>query len=136
RRAHDDGGRHDARVLADRQLEKREPAGDDDQQREDDREDRPRDEEGRELHRPPAIGTTVALTCAPGRTRCRPLTTISSPGFSPFCTTRRPSTIGPRVTVRDSIVLLPSTTRTKRRSRSVPTARSWTRTAGYDAVPG
>ncbi len=112
RRADDDRGRHDARVLADRQPEQRQQPGDDDEHRQDDGEDGPRDEEGRELHSAPPISTTLALTGIPGLTRCRPFTTTSSPSFSPCRTTRRPSTSGPRVTVRDSIFLSAPTTRT------------------------
>ena len=47
-------------------LQQRQRAGDDDQQREDDREDRPGDEEGRELHCAPPIGTTVAFDLRAG----------------------------------------------------------------------
>ena len=49
-RAHDHRRRHDLRILADRQLEEREGAGDDDHQRQHGREDRPVDEEAREVH--------------------------------------------------------------------------------------
>ena len=57
RRAHDDRRRHDGGIFADRQLQERQGAGDDDPDGEDDGEDRSGDEEGREVHcAPPIVG--------------------------------------------------------------------------------
>src|SRR5262249_21855830 len=120
---HDHGGRYDLRVLADRQLEEREESRDGDERRDDPGEDGPVDEEIRQLHRfSPLVCATSAraswvsmatrcgVTCAPGRTRCRPLTTMVSPGARPSATTRRPSTIGPSLTGRYATLLsLPTT---------------------------
>ena len=52
-RAHDDRRRHDLRVFADRQLQERQGAGCDDQQRQHGREDRALDEELGEIHDDP-----------------------------------------------------------------------------------
>src|SRR5882762_2342399 len=49
--------------------------------------------------------TFLGVTAAPGRTRCRPLTTIMSPERKPSRTTRSPSVIGPSFTGRYSRVL-------------------------------
>ena len=42
-----------------------------------------------------SIATISGATSAPGRTRCKPLTTMRSPAFRPPVTTRRPSTETP-----------------------------------------
>ena len=49
-RMHDDLRRYDLRILADRQFEQRDQAGDRDERRDDAREDRSFDEEVREVH--------------------------------------------------------------------------------------
>ena len=95
-------------------------AGDGDEDREHRREDRPVDEEVREFHRccsaavlrnrrracqqgvrrsggRSPMATRCGVTCTPGRTRCRPFTTMVSPAVSPLCTTRRPSMTGPEL---------------------------------------
>ena len=48
----------------------------------------------------PSIGTSSGATSAPGRTRCKPLTTSFSPAARPLLTTRRPFTEAPSVTSR------------------------------------
>ena len=115
--AHHDRGRHDFRVFADRQLEQRDRARDQDEGRQDRREDRPVDEEAarislqdlRVLLRRTMSLVTVLMCCSPiatscgvtgmpGRTCCSPLTTIVSPALRPSRTTRRPSTTGPSFT--------------------------------------
>src|SRR6185437_17057050 len=58
------------------------------------------------------IATRSGVTVAPGRTRCRPLTTMVSPGDRPFATTRRPSMIGPSFTGRYCTLLSAPTTST------------------------
>ena len=107
----------------------REQAGEEDQDRQHAGEDRPIDEELGEVHgrvltrccrstgalgsaqRPlvcirawltdlPSMATASGATSAPGRTRCRPLTTMRSPAVRPLVTTRRPSTKAPSVTSR------------------------------------
>ena len=98
--AHDHGRRHHLRVLADRQPEERQRSGHDNHQRQHGREDRTIDEELREFHDDCSIASTTGVTCTPGRTRCRPLTTTDSPALRPLRTTRKPSTSGPSVTVR------------------------------------
>src|ERR1700720_5021185 len=58
----------------------------------------------------PAMETFLGVTVVPGRTRCRPLTTMVSPSCKPSRTTRNPSVLGPSFTVRySSALLLPST---------------------------
>ena len=46
------------------------------------------------------VSDLAVSTSAPGRTRCRPLTTTRSPGFRPEVTMRSPSTVPPSVTSR------------------------------------
>ena len=70
--------------------------------------------------------TGCGCTSAPGRTRCRPLTTMRSPALSPSLTTRRPLTDAPSVTSRYSALLPSPTTSTNFLFWSVPTARSLT----------
>src|SRR5260370_42596942 len=53
----------------------------------------------------PAMETFLGVTGAPGRTRCKPLTTILSPSCKPSRPTRHPSVIGPRFTGRHLDVL-------------------------------
>ncbi|KAG1222742.1 hypothetical protein G6F68_020555 [Rhizopus microsporus] len=79
-------------------------AGQQHEQGQDDGEDRPRDEEGRELHWRASeaaaccMGTTRGVTAMPGRTR--PLMTIRSPPCKPVLMTRSPSSIWPSSTAR------------------------------------
>src|ERR1700730_11617458 len=57
-----------------------------------------------------AMETFLGVTAAPGRTRCRPLTTMTSPSCKPSRTTRNPSAIGPSFTERyASVLFLPCT---------------------------
>src|SRR5262250_1106556 len=45
-----------------------------------------------------SIVTRCGVTGAPGRTCCKPLTTITSPAARPWLTTRSPSMFAPRFT--------------------------------------
>ena len=79
-----------------------------------------------------AIGTASGATVAPGRMRCRPLTTMRSPGFSPSVTMRSPSLVAPSVTSRQAALLSAPTTKTNFLFWSVPTARSLMTSAGSE----
>src|ERR1051326_1377123 len=82
------------------------------------------------LQRLATLGPSFAATAScgatgmPGRTRCRPLTTIISSGSNPDRTTRLPSMTGPSVTDRYATVLVGVSVRTNFCAWSVPTARS------------
>ena len=125
-RAHDDRRRHDARIFADRQPEQRERAGDDDQERQHGREDRPVDEEPARISCPSSLlraaslRRLVARFAAPDALgSAGPWPSMATHRFdlharphalqavdddevavrcSPLRTTRRPSTSGPSVT--------------------------------------
>src|SRR5262249_50780690 len=124
--------------FADRQTQHCQQPGDDDEQRDDDGENWPVDEELGEFHwcasLPRAFasflavvgGSVVGVTGVPGRTPWHTLPMKRSLGLSPVRTTRKPSTIGPSVTGRYSATLPAPSAKTKRLSRSVPTARSST----------
>jgi len=51
------------------------------------------------VSRPP-METIWGATSSPGRTRCKPFTTMRSPALRPLSTTRRPSCTAPRRTSR------------------------------------
>ena len=140
-RAHDHRRRDHLRILADGQTHHRQQAGDEDDDGQHGREARPVDEEFRQIHRAvssvvlgpaalavasgaPSMGTRCGVTGSPGRTRWRPFTTMTSPGFNPCLTTRRLSTMGPSVTSRYIALLSAPTTRTNFLLWSVPIARS------------
>ncbi|KAG1388623.1 hypothetical protein G6F59_015875 [Rhizopus arrhizus] len=103
-RRHLHRGRRDGGVFAQRQLPEGDGAGQQHEQGQDDGEDRPRDEEVRELHWRASeaaaccMGTTRGVTAMPGRTR--PLMTIRSPPCKPVLMTRSPSSIWPSSTAR------------------------------------
>ena len=71
----------------------------------------------------------LAATFAPGRTRCKPLTTTESDAVSPSSTTRKRSCCWPSRTARYSTSDFPFTTYTNLCPWSVPTASSGTKTA-------
>src|SRR5712691_8497161 len=123
----DDRRRHYLRVLRDRQEAQRDDPAEEGEHRQHARKDRAVDEEARQVH--DALATWGA-TSVPGRTRCRPLTMMRSPGLSPERTMRWPFAVPPSVTSRYAALLSSPTTITKRLFWSVPTARSLTSTAG------
>src|SRR5881397_3714206 len=153
---HHDGRRHDLGVLGDRKRPVGQAAQDERDDREDGGEDRPVDEEARDVHRPRSPGAAVvevvasavsagggegvvsrcASTTSPGRTRWRPATTTQSSGVTPSRTTRRPSTSGPIFTVRYWAFCSPSTTTTYFCDWSLPIASSRRRIARYRPLPG
>src|SRR5690606_2257826 len=63
-----------------------------------------------------SIDTRFGATVSPGRTRCRPLTTMRSPGCKPLVTTRSLPWLAPNETCRYAVRPWSSTTRTKRLS--------------------
>ena len=79
-----------------------------------------------------SIRTCCGATTHAGTDALQAVDDDRSPGFSPLVTTRRPSTTGPSVTSRYSALLSASTTMTNFLLWSVPTARSFTASAGSD----
>src|SRR6185369_3437765 len=118
--------RHHFRVLGNRQQVERDQPAEQDEDRQHPGEDRPVDEELGEVHCCAAWGSRSA----PGRTRCKPFTTMRSPDWRPAVTMRWPFAVPPSCTWRQSALLSGPTTMTKRLSWSVPIARSLTSSAG------
>ena len=107
------------------QQAERDRAAQQDQDGKDAGEDRPVDEEAGKIH-----CFTCGASAIPGRTRCKPLTTMRSPASRPEVTMRWPSTASPSVTSRQIALSSGPTTITKRLLWSVPIARSLTSSAG------
>src|SRR5262249_23809094 len=137
-----DDRRRDFRVLRDRQAEERDGAEDHEHDRDDRGENRPVDEEVRDLHcgEPPqpylllacgpvAPGGGCGVTLPPGRARTMPWTMTRSSATRPDLITRRSSTTWPRVTYFCPTVLSSLTTSTYLRACSVPIAASGTSSA-------
>ena len=81
------------------------------------------------------MATSCGVTGMPGRTCCRPLTTMTSSALRPSRTTRRPSTSGPSFTGAYSTLLSAPTLSTNFTLWSVPTALSLMSSALYSPLP-